>query len=277
MISRWVALLAIAAAGLAATSARALPSFVIGGDPVPDGVVGPGSLSYVARSFFLGGLNPGLGQLDFESIAPTTGTSLTFGFAGSAITATFKSTDTRDGVFLTTGETQFGVIILDPNSPFFDAGRFNTTGATLSPKAGKWYDSSGSLTIEFSEAISAFGFYATDIGDFAGQVTITLTSKSGAVTTPFLLGGTQNSGGLLFWGFSDNSDEYTKITFGNTCTSSTQDACTSLDFFGLDDLVIGAVDQVGTPPSPPNAAPEPGSFALVALVLVALRGTRRRG
>jgi len=49
------------------------------------------------------------------------------------------------------------------------------------PISGNQYFDTGSVfTITFSTAIAAFGFFGVDIGDFGGQVTLTLTHLGAA-------------------------------------------------------------------------------------------------
>ena len=109
-------------------------------------------------------------------------------------------------------------------------GRFNTSGAEGGPVGGNWWDSEGRFTIDFDVAISAFGFYGTDIGDFNGQVTVALTDINDVVTN-LVINNTVNgnNGSLLFWAFIDTMNSYKRITSGSTAAGS--------DVFGFDDLV----------------------------------------
>ena len=168
------------------------------------------------------------GTEDFESFANGSNGSLTVDF-GTAGTATLSGS----------GQIR--------NSS--GSGRFATSGT-------KYWNTNENFTIEFSTAISAFGFYGTDIGDFAGQ--ITLEFLSGA-TTNITVSNTVNApnASLLFWGIIDNANPFTKITFGNTNSS---------DQFGFDDMTIAVAAQVVT-----NPIPEPTTLAIFALGLLGLR------
>jgi len=142
-------------------------------------------------------------------------------------------------------------------------GRFNTSSG-----GSQWWGPSGTFVIEFiTEAVAAFGFYGTDIGDFDGQIQVTLRD-TGNVSTSYTIANTVNgatSGALLFWGFIDSTKTYNRITFGNSAAG--------VDAFGFDDMVVGDIRQVVTPPS---GVPEPGTLALVGLSLAGLAAATRR-
>lgn len=192
-----------------------------------------------ARANFLSSL-AGVSNEGFESFSDLEPPPLDLSFVGSggSLSATLSGT---------------GVV-----NTFTGNGRFNTTTG-----GDKFFDVTGSFQIDFTTAISAFGFYGTDIGDFAGQVTISLTDINDIVTA-FTVPNTINgsNGSLLFWGFTDTANSYTRISFGNTAAE--------VDGFGFDDMVIGDQRQIV------NQTPEPGSIALVGLSLAGLAAIRRR-
>ena len=205
-----------------------------------------------ARTSFLAYLTGSVGTETFElqatgGIAPL---GLTFPGSAGNITATLTG----------------GGKVFESSDIVLDSGRFNTTGAGAALKAGKWWEASGSFAIEFSLAVSAFGFYGTDIGDFAGQVTVTLLGTDDVPTT-LNTGNTVRGAdaSLMFWGFVDTAKSYKKITFGNTNQTGT-------DVFGFDDMVIGDREQI----LPPGQVPEPGVLALVAIGLLGAGAIRRR-
>jgi len=207
------------------------PGATVSGDPV------------TARNNFLAGLT-GVGSEDFESTAAGTTPPLALTFPGStgSITATISSAtggvcNTASGTVGSIGCNGFG--------------RFPTSGTN-------WYHTTDVFTITFSNPISAFGFYGTDIGDFTGQITATL---NGGATVSLTIPSTINApnGSLIFWGFIDSADSYTSLQFGNTASGS--------DVFGFDDLVIGDQGQV---------IPEPATLALFGLGFATLGAMRRK-
>ena len=201
-----------------------------------------------ARAAFLANLS-GVGTETFEGFSTGATGPLAISFPGS-------------GAAITGSITGNGAVIQTPST----VGRFNTTGATAAPVAGKWWNATNNFVLTFNKAISAFGFYGTDIGDFDGQITMALTDLAGVVTS-MTIPNTKNApnASLLFFGFVDLNNSYTKISFGNTAAGEDQ--------FGFDDFVVGERGQVIVP----NPTPEPATLGLVALSLLGLaRASRRR-
>lgn len=195
---------------LATTTAGAVPLTFFGedlgplrkGDPLPNAAA--------AEAAFLGHL-VGVGTEDFEAIAVGTSSPLvlTFGAAGTA-------TLSGDGT-------------LRNDAPTSPEGRFPVSGDRY------WGNvRSANFSIAFSDPIAAFGFYATDAGDFRGQLTLTLQDGSSTVVT---IPNTVNApnASAIYFGYIDTARPFVGIQFGST---------SDVDFFGFDDMTIGTTRQV---------------------------------
>lgn len=188
----------------------------------------------MARSSFFSNL-VGVGTETFESIAAGSASpTVSFAGAGSATLAGGNVRTGSDG-----------------------AGRYPISGSKY------YYAGTSNFTINFSQAVSAFGFYGIDIGDFGGQLTLTLTNGgTQTVTVPNQISSTgQISGSVLYFGLYDTVNSFTAITFGNNSGGN--------DVFAFDDFSVGSLQQI-------KPLPEPATLALVGSSLAALAFLRRR-
>lgn len=123
----------------------------------------------------------------------------------------------------------------------------------------KYWETSDVFAITFDQPVSVFGFYGVDVGDFDGQLTLTLTDGSTlTLTVPNTVG--SPGGTIIYFGFIDKDNEYTSVTFGNTQPG--------WDYFGFDDFTVGtqaaivpgyALDiKPGSCPNPLNFKPAKG-------------------
>jgi hypothetical protein len=165
---------------------------------------------------------------DFESIP--VGTQFPFNVAFGADTATLSGTNNVSN----TGVQNSNI-----------AGRF--------PVSGSQYLNVGSLdaksfTLTFSSPQAAFGFYATDAGDFNGQLTISLDGGT-PVVIPHTVGAP--NGAALFFGIIDAANPFATVSFSNTNP-------TLADAFGYDDFTIGRREQL--------VVPEPSTLAIWSLL-----------
>lgn len=189
-----------------------------------------------ARNSFFSNL-VGVGTQGFASFPSGTATPLVVNF-GAAGTATLSGS----------GSVEIG----NDNS-----GRYPVSDDRY------WNADTGAFTLTFSSPIAAFGFFGVDIGDYGGDLTLTLTDTSANTTNLVVpLTGSasgQLSGSVLYFGFYDTATQYVSIAFSNSSGG---------DIFGFDDFSIGSLDQV--------RVPEPMSLALFGLGLAGLGLARRR-
>ena len=226
---------------VAAGSAHAVFLEFYGTNPVPT-IGTPTGDPLTQRNAFLGNLSGGVGTEDFEGIPFGTNSPIGLSFPGSSggITATL---------------TGSGSTILDDGGSS-SAGRWATSGS-------QYLQTSGGVdfTISFSSAISAFGFYGTDIGDIGADLVLTLSNSLTMTSQQVTLDTSAfGNGNLLFYGFIDTTNTWTDIAFDNTGSG---------DVFGFDDMTIGDIGQV-------QIMPEASTLGLLGLGLLGLGLTARR-
>ena len=141
--------------------------------------------------------------------------------------------------------------------PVSSAGRFPTSGR-------QYWHTSEDFQIDFSTPQAAFGFYGTDIGDFAGTLTLSLV---GGGTVSLSVPHTVNApdASCLYYGViaTTAAETFTSVTFGVDQVGIT-------DHFGFDDMTIGRLDQVD--PVPDMSA----TLLLLGTALAGLASLKRR-
>lgn len=246
MKTRYVTTIAMAIIGLfTVAGAQATPIAFFGEDGNPTGVVPMNAHpnSDAARASFFANLT-GIG---------------TYGFDNASVGATNVAATFSNGV---TASVSGGTVYGSPNG----------SGLFAISNPNYYLTDTSAFSVAFNSPIAAFGFYGTDIGDWGGALSLTLTKSGGgtvSLNVPALIGsnGSQpENGSVLYFGFYDLGATYTSIAFNNSNTA---------DIFGFDNFSVGTTAQV-TPTPPPPSVPEPASFALVGLGLVSLAATRRR-
>jgi len=193
-------------------------------------------------------------------------------FVGALITTSIR-TETFEGFpsgAATTLDLKFGTAgplatLTEASGAIQEAptdGRFNTSSG-----GQRFWQTSQSFDVTFASPVSAFGFFATDVGDFAGTLTVRLTPSSSTTTTDFTVNGNTASGSLAFWGFiADDATTYSKVSFNITNIPNTSNTA---DVFGFDDMIIGTKAAA--------SVPDAGStFFMLTAAVGALFAVRRR-
>jgi hypothetical protein len=249
---------ALMLAAVLAAPAYAAPTFFRGVNPTAGGVMPdpPTGPAVDARNSFVAAVS-GLAVENFES--PSTGVP-----AGDSLSI-FGGAGTLSQSAGAAGRIEN---VTSPNGP----GRFNTTPAPGCAGAGcKWWQTFRTFEISLNAAVSAFGFYGTDLGDAGGSITLDFWNGANPVRSDVAV---DNSGerGLTFFGYVDDTATFNRVTF-NVAQTATSPSL--MDRLGFDDMLKGNLTSV-PPPPPPPPVPEPASLALVALSLGLLAVTRRR-
>jgi hypothetical protein len=215
---------------------HAAPLIFFGEDQAAGGAL-PVPNSAAAQGNFLSNL-VGVRVEDFEGIP--LGTNFPFNVTFGADTATLTGTNTIGNTGIVSG----GLVGRFPisGSQYLNVGSADTT----------------SFGLTFSSPQAAFGFYGTDIGDFSGQLTISLDGGAPMIVPH---GVAIANGSALFWGIIDTASPFTTVSFSNTGGSG--------DAFGFDDFTIGRREQVA-------AIPEPATMLLLSAGIGGLAVIRRR-
>lgn len=188
--------------------------------------------SQAAEAAFLSNLT-GVGTETFESQITGTNNLLNVSFPGAG-TATLSGN---------------GRISSVPVGWTNGVGRYAVSGTQF------WeVDAGGRFTINFSQQVGAFGFYGVDIGDFGGQLTLTLAGASTTkqVTVNNTIGSSGSTdGSVLFFGIIAETMEeaFSSVSFSMSTGQG--------DVFAFDNMTVGGLSQVKTPEPSPQPSPEP--------------------
>ena len=216
---------------LVAGQAAALTIFE-GEDLATGGIVPPGGNAATARQDFINALTGGIAVEDFES---------------------FSHGDAANLSLTPIGGTLMGAGAVDDQTVAASTfGMFPTSG-------DNYWKVAGNFSVTFGAPIVAFGFFATDIGDHNGDLSVEIRGTTHAVQhskiTANPLGSTNFN--VLFWGIIDTDYPFTAVNFLNSNPNA--------ETMGFDDITV-----VHTPL--PAALP----LLLTALSALGLLGWRRR-
>ena len=244
---------ALSAAGFLALSPAAQAYQVFMGEDLNNNPQVPLS-SFVnastAESAFLSNLVD-VGTETFEGSALGTRNLLELAFPGAGI-ATLSGT---------------GVVSRVAPGSTNGVGRYATSGSQF------WeVDAGGRFSIAFSEKVAAFGFYGVDLGDFGGQLTLTLAGgTTQQLVVPNTIGRSGSTdGSVLFFGLIAESIEeaFSSVSFAMSTGQG--------DVFAFDNMTVGGLAQL-KPAEPTESTPEPGAIAgLVALGAIGVGSRGRR-
>uniref|UniRef100_A0A7R9Y7X9 Uncharacterized protein n=1 Tax=Pinguiococcus pyrenoidosus TaxID=172671 RepID=A0A7R9Y7X9_9STRA len=113
------------------------------------------------------------------------------------------------------------------------------------PISGRYYfrTRSDTFTVTFNTSVAAVGFYAVDIGDVRGQLSINLfaTSTDTGAFNSILIGHTIEalSGSVFFFGVVDEDNPFQAITFSNSAAGR--------DVFAFDNFIVACPEQIFDP------------------------------
>lgn len=213
-------------------SALATPVFYYGQDAYPGSST---ANSDAAHTNFMAALTTNVGTENFGGFAANTSAPIVLSFPGSGTTPLTASLQGNGSV------------------------KSGNNSGSHSHSGSKYYlaitgNSGSEFNIDFSTSpIAAFGFYGSDISDSGSLFYVQLTASDGTQQTYQVTNSSNlRSGNQMFWGFSDPTVTYTKLSFLSTSAG---------DYFGFDDMTIGDTRQVRA------SVPEPGELGMLGLGL----------
>lgn len=201
--------------------------------PIPPETVMGAALAQ--RQAFEAYIDPGFDVLTYESL--------------TAFDQMFNTSAVLNGITMSMPmPTNGGVDLYDPSiyGIVLDVpdglGRYNTTSGganyleNMLTEVEAFPDPLGLTRFEFAPAVSWWGAYFTDIGDFTGTLTARITASDLTTADYVLSTGGETNGYLTFLGFIDLTKTYTKIEF--FCTAGNTEG------WGMDDITCGPASMI---------------------------------
>ena len=258
--------IALAVVAAAASAAQAAAIIYFGNNPNANGGVVNGTQAgqdpLNQRNLFRNSLATQRNEAFNMATGPTANLSDLFG-VGSRVSLQASDTNPSASSFVSN----------DHGGPANWNGRLNTTGdsATLLPSGGGgWFETNRTqIVISFTDAVSAFGTFFTDVGDFDGNLGVEIFGADGSsLIARNLIGGSPNAqGGLAFFGYTNDVIQFNRIVFS---VLQPNVPLGQRDYIGFDDFITGTLRSTG------GTVPEPTSLALVGLSLALLGSVSRR-
>jgi hypothetical protein len=224
-------------AGCLPAIATATPVTFFGEDLSTNQMVDPNKAPVQQRQAFLDRL-VGVGNETFEAFTLGAHPPLNLSFPGTGVS--------------------IGVDLTSPGGTIkneLTEGRFPTSGAQ--------FFESGQFEVEFSQPVSAFGFYATDAGDYGAGLQLVFLNGSTEVfivDVPLTKGHQESTdASLIFFGLISLDTPFTRVQFDNVPDPSKP--LSPFDAFGFDDFVIADRGQI----EPVGVVPEPAGLGLLAV------------
>ncbi|WP_019503659.1 hypothetical protein [Pleurocapsa sp. PCC 7319] len=191
---------------------------------------------------FLSNFDSSIGTEEFESFSDLTSANMDLSFPGAG-TATFSG----NGVIHNITNTANPDIAYDLEQGLYPASGNQYLYTEATPNAD------GTFTINFSEEIAGFGFYAYDLGDWGAELSLKLYHDEQLVDTVSNLHTTQldgsTTGSVIYVGIlgelqpDDTRQVFNRVEF---TTAGNNIVNTNHDIFAFDNMTIATANQIIT-------------------------------
>ena len=215
-------------AGCLPAMATATTFTFFGEDLTTDQKVDPNGMPALERQAFLDRL-VGVGNESFEAFALGAKPPLILSFPGTGVSIDVELTSTVNSGSVKNQLTE---------------GRF--------PTSGTQFFESRQFEVVFSHPVSAFGFYATDAGDYGAGLQLAFlngNTPTFSVDVPLTTGVLESTdAALIFFGLISLDAPFTRVQFLNV--PNPNQPLSPFDAFGFDDFIIADREQILPDPDP---------------------------